>query len=220
MKLLCLLPLLFPLTVLASEADRQAYACDNGSALTISFNADGDGRPQAILHFSDEAVTLPQVPTATGTLFRSGNIRLQTLENEVILEDSQGNQRRCAHASQPPGNTNPPAAASSLLEINGKVTYPTRLALPPHALLTIVIKNHKGQPLVEQRYELNGATPPIPFTAHLDRDLLGPAPRLLATARIEVRGQRRYANPRPAPVALTEQTVDLALQPVRRSAAR
>lgn len=200
MKLHYLLPLLLPLCATASD-ERVPYTCDNGSRLDISFSADASGRAQASLHFADEAVILPQVPAASGALYRSGDIRLHTKDESAILEDGKGNLRRCTRGTVAPAPPQPApqAGASSFIDITGSITYLTRITLPPGAILTIRIQDtaRSGAPartLVEQRYELNGAQVPIPFSATVDKDLLGKKARLTVTARIEAGGKLRFIS--------------------------
>lgn len=201
MKTSTLLLLLAAFSAHAAE-DHLPYTCDNGSRLEISFTADAEGRPVATLHFADEAVALPQVPSASGVLYRRGEIRLHTMDDNVVLEDGKGNLRRCTRGTvQPssPAAATAPAADSSFLEIGGTVSYLARIALPPGAILTIRIQDiaRAGAParvLVEQRYELNGAQVPIPFSATIDRDLIGKKSRLSVSARIEHRGKLRFIS--------------------------
>jgi len=133
MKHLYLLPLLAALTAHAAE-ERLPYACDNGSRIDISFSTDADGRPQATLHFADEALILPQVPTASGTLYRRGEIRLRSQGDNALFEDGKGNLRRCTRGTTPPASNPPaPAAASSFIQIGGSVSYLAHATLPPDA---------------------------------------------------------------------------------------
>ena len=133
---LLLLSLLFALP--AQAAERQPYACDNGSRLDISFAEDAEGRPQATLHFADEAMILPQVPAASGTLYRKGDIRLHTRGDEAFFEDGKNNQRRCTRGTVPPAVAAvAQPATSSFIEIGGTVSYLARIALPPDTILII-----------------------------------------------------------------------------------
>ena len=203
MKTPALLLLLAALSAHAAD-ERFPYSCDNGSNLEIAFTADAEGRPLATLHFADEAVVLPQVPSASGVQYRRGEIRLHTKGDDAVLEDGKGNARRCTRGTVPPpspatASTATPAAASSFIEIGGTVTYLARIALPPDAMLTIRVQDiaRSGAParvLVEQRYELNGAQVPIPFSATIDRDLLDKKTRLSVSARIDHRGKLRFIS--------------------------
>jgi len=201
---LLLFPLLCALPVHAA-AERQPYTCDNGSRLDISFTEDAEGRPQATLHFADEAMILPQVPAASGALYRQGDIRLHTRGDEAFFEDGRNNQRRCTRGTVPPAT--PKAAqpaTSSFVEIGGSVSYVARIALPPDAILIIRVLDtaRAGAParvLVEQRYELNGAQVPIPFSAAIDRDLIGKKARLSVSARIEQGGKLRFLSDKAQP---------------------
>ena len=221
---LLIFPLLFALPVHAA-AERQPYTCDNGSRLDISFTEDAEGRPQATLHFADEAMILPQVPAASGALYRQGDIRLHTRGDEAFFEDARNNQRRCTRGTVPPAT--PKAAqpaTSSFVEIGGSVSYVARIALPPDAILIIRVLDmaRAGAParvLVEQRYELNGAQVPIPFSATIDRDLIGKKARLSVSARIEQRGKLRFVSDKPYPPLKDGQPVpvDIVLKPAGKA---
>lgn len=229
MKTPALLLLFAALSAHAAE-DRLPYACDNGSRVEISFTADTEGRPLATLHFADEAVALPQVPSASGVLYRRGDIRLHTKGDDAVLEDGKGNLRRCTRGAVPPPSptatpTTTPAAASNFVEIGGTVSYLARIALPPDAILTIRVQDiaRAGAParvLVEQRYELNGAQVPIPFSATIDRDLIGKKTRLSVSARIEHRGKLRFISDRVYSPLQDDQPVPVAiiLKPVAAAA--
>lgn len=220
---LLLLSLLFALP--AQAAERQPYACDNGSRLDISFAEDAEGRPQATLHFADEAMILPQVPAASGALYRKGDIRLHTRGDEAFFEDGKNNQRRCTRGTVPPAVAAvAQPAASSFIEIGGTVSYLARIALPPDAILIIRVLDtaRAGAParvLVEQRYELNGAQVPIPFSATIDRDLIGKKARLSVNARIEQQGKLRFISDRAYPPLKDGQPVpvDIVLKPAGRA---
>lgn len=191
--------LLLSLTLHASE-NRHDYHCDNGSRLAISFAADGDGRPQATLHFADGDVQLPQVPSAAGNHYRRDPIKLQRQGDEIVLEDGHDNHRRCSR-------TPPPAAG--FVDIAGSVSYRSRSPLPANAELLILVRNGRLT-LAEQRYRLNGTTTAIPFTATVDRDLLGPG--TFVAARIEVAGkayfsgERNYSSEQASPLAIELQS--------------
>ncbi len=223
MNLRPLLPLLIPFCVFAGE-ERIPYACDNGSRIDISFAVDTDGRPQAQLHFADEAVTLPQVPSASGALYRRGEIRLHTQGADAILEDGKGNQRHCTRGANPPAGKTAasPAASSSFIDVAGQVTYLARIALPPNATLTVRVDDagRPGKPLTlaEQSYPLNGAQVPILFTATIDRDLIGPKSRLIVVARIEAGRKLLFAGNKPYPTAQGEAPApfELLLKPANR----
>ena len=223
MKLRPLLALLVPLSVFAGE-ERIPYACDNGSRIDISFSANADGRPLAQLHFADEAVTLLLVPSASGALYRNGDIRLHTKDDDAIFEDGKGNQRRCTRGTTPPPGAAAasPAAASSFIDIAGRVTYLARIALPPDATLIIRVEDtgRPGKPLTlaEQSYALNGAQVPIPFAASVDRDLIGKKSRLIVVARIEAGRKLLFAGNKAYPVAPNEApaSFELVLKPANR----
>jgi len=222
-----LLPfLLLPLTALAGE--RLPYHCDNGSRIDISFTEAADGRPQATLHFSDGDLTLPQVPAASGALYRIDDIRLHTKGDDALFEDGKGNTRRCSQGTAPPpqASTTPPAN-SSFLDITGSVTYRQRIALPPDAVLIVRVQDVSradapARQLAEQRIELDGRQVPIPFATTIDRDLVGKRARVTVSARIEQRGKLLFISDRSYP-ALNKgqpQAVEMVLKQVSGAKAR
>ena len=101
------------------------------------------------------------------------------------------------------------------------MTYLARIALPPEALLKIRIQSGQ-RTLVDQRYELNGAQVPIPFSATVDRDLLGKKASATVSARIEAGGKLLFATPKPFPAMKNGQpiTVNVVLKPAGRAPSR
>lgn len=205
-----LLPfLLLPLAAVAAE--RQTYTCDNGSRIEIAFSEAADGRPQASLHFADGEMTLPQVPSASGALYRLNDIRLHSKGEDVLFEDGKGNSRRCTLADDKP------PVASSFLDIAGSVTYRQRIALPADAVLIIRVQNvsRTGAPalqLAEQRIELAGQQVPIAFSTTIDRDLIGKKSRITVSARIERRGKTLFVSDKSYPALADGQPQAIAMQ--------
>lgn len=205
------LPLLLclPLALAAAEP-RLGYRCDNGSRLDLSFSADADGRPQATLHFADGEVVLPQVPAPAGERYRRDPVSLQIDGDEALIEDGHANRRHCRRADL--------AAAGSFVEIAGRVGYRGRL---PASAELVILTQAFGRPdsraltLAEQRYRLNGAPSPIPFTATVDRDLLGKDTRLGVSARIEYGGRTRLVGGPVDPVGApgSAAAVEIELKP-------
>lgn len=217
---------LLPLSALA-DGERLLYTCDNGSRIEISFSAADDGRPQATLHFADEAVTLPQVPAASGALYRNDVIRLHTKDGDAIFEDDKGNVRRCTRGTMAslgaPARAvaSAPATASSFIDIPGSVSYPVRMALPPDAVLIVRVQDVSradapARTLAEQRIELAGQQVPIPFQTTVDRDLVGKKARLIVAARIEHAGKLLFISERRYPALIDGQPkrVEILMKPV------
>ncbi|HSG21632.1 MAG TPA: YbaY family lipoprotein [Azonexus sp.] len=217
MKSYALLCLLLPLSALATD-ERLPYACDNGSNINIAFSTTSDGRPQAILHFADVAITLPQVPAASGALYRADDIRLHTKGDEAVFEDGKGNIRRCKQGSALPVTaavTKP--AISSFLDISGRVFYFSRIALPPDAILVVRVQDVSrartpARTLAEQQIELAGQQVPIAFQTTVDRDLIGKKARLTVNARIEHRGKILFASDKPHPALNKGQPIQVDMQ--------
>ena len=226
-SLLAMLPALaLPFCALAAD-ERVAYTCDNASRIDISFSADSSGRPLATLHFADGDVVLPLVPSGSGALYRADPIRLHTKGDDAIFEDGKSNLRRCSRGSVAPvppaaqSPSNAPQASSSFIDIAGNVRYLARITLPSNAILKIRIQSGQ-RTLADQRYELNGAQVPIPFSATVDRDLMGKKAGATVSARIEASGKLLFASPKPVPAIRNGQPVpvDIVLKPAGRADAR
>lgn len=215
--------LLLPLAALA-DGERLPYTCDNGSHIEISFLTSIDGRPQAVLHLADNTITLPQVATASGVLYRADDIRLRRSGDEAIIEDVAGQFRRCRQGSAPPAtHATAKPATSSFLDISGRVFYFSRIALPPDAVLIVRVQDsaRRGRPartLAEQQIELAGQPVPISFQTTVDRDLIGKKARITASARIEHHGKILFASTQSHPALNKGQAinVDMQLQQARQ----
>ena len=217
-----------PLLLLAALASAPAhaetapvnYACDDGSLLAVRFANDADGRSQAQFMLGDKPLALPQVPAASGALYRSGDIHLHTKGDEAYFEDGAGGIRHCAVGSAP-ARPAPPAVASSFIDLAGQVSFTPQKALPADAVLIVRIQDTsragaRALTLAEQRIELAGRTPPVPFQVVIDRDLIGPKAHITAAGRIERRGKLLYTSTAVTPALVDGQpvAVDLRLAPV------
>ena len=217
----CALPLLrllllLPIGALATEPP-VTYRCDDGSSLHVLFSTAADGRAQAMLNMGDTTLTLPQVPAASGALYRMNDIRLHTKDDEAMFEDSQGKVRHCKQGDLPPASaaaTKP--VVSSFIDISGSVSYLQRIALPPYAVLIVRIQDVSradapARILAEQRIELAGRQVPISFQTTVDRDLIGKRARVTATARIEQGGKLRFISDKSYPIIRNGQAVPVEM---------
>lgn len=201
---------------LAQAAERQTFYCNNGNPLEISFSEENDGRPLAILHFTDGEIRLPAIPAATGKRFRAQPITLNLQDETAIIEDEKGNQQHCSTQLPLTASAPAPDANSSFVTLNGQVRYLNRMALPDGALLRIRILDlaHGKRQLAELNYELQGHQVPIPFSANLDRDLLRSRARLAAQVEISLRGRPWFKTAKPHKLAL-DGINDIVLTPAR-----
>lgn len=217
------LPLLLLPLAAHANGERLPYFCDNGKRIEISYLTSPDGRPQAILHLADSAITLPQVPSASGVLFRAADIRLQRNGDEAMIEDA-GQLQRCRQGSAPPlPQASAKPAPSSFLDISGRVFYFSRTALPTDAVLIVRVQDsaRRGRPariLAEQQIELTGQPVPISFQTTVDRDLIGKEAHITASARIEYDGKVLFASAKSHPALNKGQAinVDMQLQQARQ----
>ena len=220
-----LLPLLslFMFTLAHAGNERITYKCDDGSAFQAEFMAGSDGRPQATVFMGIMKIVLPQVPAASGALYRADGISLHTKGDDALFDDGKKPLRRCTSGELPTSASvaQPPAASANFVEFSGTVAYMARSALPPDAVLIISIQDTaradaKALTLTEQRVELTGQQVPIPFKMTVDRDLLQKNARITVAARIQRGSTLLFINDTAYP-ALKDgepQHVDMTLKQV------
>lgn len=181
-----------PLTLLLAlagnlpAAQAEIWHCDR-DPLPLSFTEDDDGRPLVSLQFADGEVRLPQVPTATGALYRNEAVRLHVQGDRAVFEDGRGNRRSCQ--AGPP----PPVINSSFIEVSGEISAASMPKLPRDTRLHIdIVQQQPPQAaltLAEKHFRLAGLRTAIPFATSIDRDLLRSDARLRIRARVEHQGK-------------------------------
>ena len=216
MKRYALPLLLLPISALATEP-AVTYRCDDGSSLYVLFSPAADGRTQAMLTLGETTLTLPQVPAASGALYRANDNRLHTKGDEALFEDAKGKVRHCKQGDTPPTTaTTTKPVVSSFIDISGNVTYLQRIALPPDAVLIVRIQDVSradapARILAEQRIELAGRQVPIAFQTTVDRDLIGKRARITAAGRIERGGKLLFISDKSYPVIRNGQAVPVEM---------
>ena len=216
MKRYALPLLLLPISALATEP-AVTYRCDDGSSLDVLFSTAADGRNQAMLTLGETTLTLPQVPAASGALYRANDNRLHTKGDEALFEDAKGKVRHCKQGETPPATATPTKPLiSSFIDISGKVSYLQRIALPPDAVLIVRIQDvsRAGTPariLAEQRIELAGRQVPIAFQTTVDRDLIGKRARITAAGRIERGGKLLFISDKSYPAIRNGQALPVEM---------
>ena len=216
MKRYALPLLLLPISALATEP-AVTYRCDDGSSLDVLFSTAADGRNQAMLTLGETTLTLPQVPAASGALYRANDNRLHTKGDEALFEDAKGKVRHCKQGDTPPATATPTKPLiSSFIDISGNVSYLQRIALPPDAVLIVRIQDVSradapARILAEQRIELAGRQVPISFQTTVDRDLIGKRARITAAGRIERGGKLLFISDKSYPVIRNGQAVPVEM---------
>ena len=216
MKRYALPLLLLPISALATEP-AVTYRCDDGSSLDVLFSTAADGRNQAMLTLGETTLTLPQVPAASGALYRANDNRLHTKGDEALFEDAKGKVRHCKQGETPPATATPTKPLiSSFIDISGNVSYLQRIALPPDAVLIVRIQDVSradapARILAEQRIELAGRQVPISFQTTVDRDLIGKRARITAAGRIERGGKLLFISDKSYPVIRNGQAVPVEM---------
>jgi putative lipoprotein len=197
------------------------YACDNGSLIQISFSADQDGRANATLHFSDDTVTLPQVPAASGVLYRANDIRLHTHNDEAVLEDAKGNSLHCKRGNVAPAKAETSSAASSFIDISGRIYFYNRVPLPADAVMIIKIQDAaragaRARTLAEVEINPIEQIIPVPFQTTIDRDLISKKAKVTVNVRIEQQGKLLFISDKVTPALVKGKPVfvEMQLKPV------
>ncbi|MHA2858558.1 YbaY family lipoprotein [Vibrio harveyi] len=104
------------------------------------------------------------------------------------------------------------SAEASMKTITGTVAYRERIALPPHAVVTVALEDVSladapAKVLAKQTFETEGKQVPLAFELSYNSNDIKPNHRYSLRARIEVDGKLRFINDTSIPVITdTEQT--------------
>jgi putative lipoprotein len=220
MKRYALPLLLLPISALATEP-AVTYRCDDGSSLDVLFSTAADGRNQAMLTLGETTLTLPQVPAASGALYRANDNRLHTKGDEALFEDAKGKVRHCKQGDTPPATATPTkrrqnqwSAASS----TSAAMFPTFSASPCRRTPCSSC-GFRMSPAPTRRpaywpssaSNSPGGRYPISFQTTVDRDLIGKRARITAAARIERGGKLLFISDKSYPVIRNGQAVPVEM---------
>lgn len=102
-------------------------------------------------------------------------------------------------------NTEMESAEASMKTITGTVAYRERIALPPHAVVTVALEDVSladapAKVLVKQTFETEGKQVPLAFELSYNSNDIKPNHRYSLRARIEVDGKLRFINDTSIPV--------------------
>ncbi|CAH1557145.1 YbaY family lipoprotein [Vibrio rotiferianus] len=103
-------------------------------------------------------------------------------------------------------------AEASMKTITGTVAYRERIALPPHAVVTVALEDVSladapAKVLAKQTFETEGKQVPLSFELSYNSNDIKPNHRYSLRARIEVDGKLRFINDTSIPVITdSEQT--------------
>lgn len=106
------------------------------------------------------------------------------------------------------------SAEASMKTITGTVAYRERIALPPHAVVTVALEDVSladapAKVLARQTFETEGKQVPLAFELDYNSNDIQPNHRYSLRARIEVDGKLRFINDTSIPVITdAEQTHD------------
>ncbi|MEF1340929.1 YbaY family lipoprotein [Vibrio rotiferianus] len=96
-------------------------------------------------------------------------------------------------------------AEASMKTITGTVAYRERIALPPHAVVTVALEDVSladapAKVLAKQTFETEGKQVPLSFELSYNSNDIKPNHRYSLRARIEVDGKLRFINDTSIPV--------------------
>ncbi|MGD1464155.1 YbaY family lipoprotein [Vibrio harveyi] len=97
------------------------------------------------------------------------------------------------------------SAEASMKTITGTVAYRERIALPPHAVVTVALEDVSladapAKVLAKQTFETEGKQVPLAFELSYNSNDIKPNHRYSLRARIEVDGKLRFINDTSIPV--------------------
>ncbi|EKO3822450.1 YbaY family lipoprotein [Vibrio harveyi] len=97
------------------------------------------------------------------------------------------------------------SAEASMKTITGTVAYRERIALPPHAVVTVALEDVSladapAKVLAKQTFETEGKQVPLAFELSYNSNDIKPNHRYSLRARIEVDGKLRFINDTTIPV--------------------
>ncbi|NDJ83584.1 lipo-like protein [Vibrio campbellii] len=97
------------------------------------------------------------------------------------------------------------SAEASMKTITGTVAYRERIALPPHAVVTVALEDVSladapAKVLAKQTFETEGKQVPLAFELSYNSNDIQPNHRYSLRARIEVDGKLRFINDTSIPV--------------------
>ncbi|MHA2709949.1 YbaY family lipoprotein [Vibrio owensii] len=102
-------------------------------------------------------------------------------------------------------NTEMESAEASMKTITGTVAYRERIALPPHAVVTVALEDVSladapAKVLAKQTFETEGKQVPLAFELSYNSNDIKPNHRYSLRARIEVDGKLLFVNDTSIPV--------------------
>lgn len=88
---------------------------------------------------------------------------------------------------------------SQLSSVTGTISYRERIALPPHALVTVTLQDVSladapAKLIAKHRFETNGYQVPYEFELSYDKNKIDERHHYSVSARIEVDGQLRFIS--------------------------
>ncbi|KJY83502.1 lipo-like protein [Vibrio galatheae] len=108
----------------------------------------------------------------------------------------------------------PPTHTQNQVEtISGTLVYRERIALPPDAMVTVVLQDVSladapAKVIAKHKFETNGAQVPLAFDLAYRTDKINPRHRYSVSARIEIGGQLHFITDTSYPVITDSESTD------------
>lgn len=179
---------LFLTTAIAAQAQQPSQAriyefqCKEGKQFRATFVGD-----RAIVTFENQSLNLRQVRTGSGIRYQAGKYTFS----------GKGDQAELTRNNRPFYQACIGTMISSIsTTVSGSVTYRERIALPPNAIVRIILES-VGAPievLAEQTIETQGKQVPIPFSLTYDTSSVREDTSYVIRAQILVDQQLRFAG--------------------------
>jgi uncharacterized lipoprotein YbaY len=202
------------------------YTCEGGTKLIVSM------RGQTVkVRYKDNAYLMKQVPSGSGVRYSDGKVQWWSKGNGGFLqEDAQdGNGAmivKDCNLDKPLGSENSESgnASQSAEKVTGTVTYMVRMALPPTAVIDVVLLDITGANdavagtlVAEKKLTLGERQVPVEFQLGYDKSKINPQHSYGVSARILVDGKARFASDKPV-TAVTQGNpshVEVLVKPVK-----
>lgn len=158
------------------------FQCKEGKQFRATFIGD-----RAIVTLENQSLNLRQVRTASGIRYQAGRYTFSGKGNQAELtRNHRPFYQACIGTMISPSSTT----------VSGNVTYRERVALPPDAIVRIILES-VGAPievLAEQTIETQGKQVPIPFSLTYDTSSVREDTSYVIRAQILVDQQLRFAG--------------------------
>jgi putative lipoprotein len=202
------------------------YTCEGGTKLVVFL------RGQSVkVRYKEKAYLMHQVPSGSGVRYSDGKVQWWSKGNGGFLQEDtpDGNGAmivKDCNLDKPMGSENNEGANGSQASamVSGTVTYMVRSALPPTAVIVVVLLDVTGSNdavagtlVAEKKLTLGDRQVPVEFHLGYDKAKINPEHSYGVSARILVDGTARFASDKPVAVVTqgNPSHVEVMVKPVK-----